>query len=157
MRDRSGWDGYGRFDEQRYGGADGEWGAGYGGGYGRSGGYGELGGHGHLVSRGESAGMPPDRDVTGGAFIDEGLQRGHHAGRGPRNYRRSDARILEDVCEALTRHGDVDATDIEVAVEGGEVTLSGTVDDRRTKRLAEDVAASCAGVHDVHNRLRVSR
>jgi osmotically-inducible protein OsmY len=33
--------------------------------------------------------------------------------------------------------------------------LPGTVDDRRAKRLAEDLAESVSGVKDVHNRLRV--
>lgn len=78
-------------------------------------------------------------------------------GRGPRSYRRSDARIEEDVNEELTRHPDLDAGDIEVKVENGEVTLTGTVDSRRSKRLAEDLAERCAGVADVHNRLTVKR
>jgi hypothetical protein len=76
------------------------------------------------------------------------------AGRGPKGYRRSDERIREDVCEALTRDHDVDATGIEIAVADGEVTLSGTVDDRRQRRRAEDVVERIGGVRDVHNRLR---
>jgi hypothetical protein len=81
---------------------------------------------------------------------------GPHAGRGPKNWRRADERIYEDINEALTRHPDIDATGIEVTVEGGEVTLGGEVDDRRMKRLAEDVAERCSGVRDVHNRLRLA-
>jgi hypothetical protein len=81
---------------------------------------------------------------------------GVHAGKGPRNYRRSDTRTYEEVCDALERHDEIDASDIEVTVENGEVMLSGTVSDRRTRRMAEDVAAACAGVRDVHNRLQVS-
>jgi hypothetical protein len=77
-------------------------------------------------------------------------------GRGPKNYRRSDERILEDVNERLTEDHDVDATDIEVHVQNGEVTLNGTVNSRHEKRIAEDVAESCGGVVDVHNRLRVA-
>ena len=80
---------------------------------------------------------------------------GPHTGRGPRNYRRSDERIREDVSDVLTRHGEIDASEIEVTVENGEVTLAGTVDSRRTKRLAEDVVEPVRGVRDVHNRLRV--
>ena len=34
--------------------------------------------------------------------------------------------------------------------------MSGTVDSRRSKRLAEDIAESCAGVVDVHNRLTIA-
>jgi hypothetical protein len=86
-----------------------------------------------------------------------GGQPGRHAGRGPRGYRRSDDRILEDVSELLTRDPDIDATEIEVIVVDGEVTLAGDVDDRRTKRHAEDLVERCAGVNDVHNQLRVKR
>jgi hypothetical protein len=83
-------------------------------------------------------------------------RRGPFAGRGPRGYARSDERIREDVSERLEEHGDVDASDITVEVSDREVTLEGTVEDRRTKRLAEDVAESVRGVADVHNRLRVA-
>jgi hypothetical protein len=83
-----------------------------------------------------------------------GLQ-GPFRGRGPRGYTRSDEDICAEVCEALTRNGMVDATDVEVTVDDGEVTLSGTVDTRYQKRVADDIAASVRGVHDVHNRLRV--
>lgn len=83
--------------------------------------------------------------------------RGPHAGRGPRRWRRADERIHEDVCEALTRHPAIDASAMEVQVEAGEVTLSGEVDARPVRRMAEDVAAAISGVRDVHNRLRVRR
>ncbi|HVJ17205.1 MAG TPA: BON domain-containing protein, partial [Polyangiaceae bacterium] len=43
----------------------------------------------------------------------------------------------------------------EVTVENGEVTLSGTVSDRRQKRIAEDAAGAVMGVKDVANRLRI--
>ncbi|MCW5851474.1 MAG: BON domain-containing protein [Anaerolineae bacterium] len=81
--------------------------------------------------------------------------RGPQTGRGPKNYQRSDERILEDVCERLTQHGQVDASEIEVRVENGAVTLSGTVDSRQAKHMAEDAADSVSGVRDVHNQLRV--
>lgn len=80
---------------------------------------------------------------------------GPHAGRGPRSYQPSDERISEDVCERLTRHGQIDPTDVEVSVDNGEVTLEGTVDSRRTKRMVEDVAETVQGVRDVHNRLQI--
>jgi hypothetical protein len=79
------------------------------------------------------------------------------AGRGPRNYRRSDQRLEEEVNEALMRHHEIDASDVEVRVENGEVTLSGEVEDRRAKRLAEDVAEQVMGVRDVHNHLKARR
>ncbi len=82
---------------------------------------------------------------------------GSHAGRGPRGYRRSDTRISEDVHERLTDHPDIDAGEIEVQVQDGEVTLTGTVDDRGAKYLAEDVAAGVSGVREVMNLLKVAR
>lgn len=80
---------------------------------------------------------------------------GPHRGTGPVGYVRADARIRENVCEALTDHADIDASRIEVGVEHGEVTLRGTVPDRATRHLAEDVALQCAGVRDVLDELRV--
>jgi hypothetical protein len=81
-------------------------------------------------------------------------KRGPYTGRGPRGYQRSDERIREEVCERLTEHGLIDARYIRVLVKDGEVTLQGTVQDWRTKRRAEDTAASVAAVSDVHNLLR---
>ena len=55
----------------------------------------------------------------------------------------------------MTRHGQLDASNIEVQVQNGEVTLTGAVANRRAKRLAEDISDSVFGVQDVHNRLQV--
>jgi hypothetical protein len=87
---------------------------------------------------------------------DIALGPGPHAGLGPRDYRRSDARITEDVCDWLADDPRVDARDIAVSVRDGDVTLEGTVSDRRARRLAEDIAANVRGVRDVFNRLRVT-
>jgi hypothetical protein len=76
-------------------------------------------------------------------------------GRGPRGYRRSDERVHEDVCDALTDARDLDATDIDVTVRDGVVTLSGQVDGRSARRRAEDIAAETSGVLDVMNQLSV--
>lgn len=80
---------------------------------------------------------------------------GPFAGVGPRGYQRSDDRIFEDVCDRLSQHGQVDASDMDVSVNNGEVTLTGTVQNRREKRLAEDAIESIPGVVDVHNQLRM--
>jgi hypothetical protein len=82
---------------------------------------------------------------------------GQFAGRGPKGWNRKDERIMEDVCQCLTDHPDIDASDIEVKVDGGEVTLSGTVDSRMVKRMTEDVVEHISGVRDVHNQLRVKQ
>ncbi len=78
-------------------------------------------------------------------------------GKPPKGYRRSEERIREDVCDRIMQHRDVDASDVEVTVSGGEVTLAGTVGDRWSKRLIEDLAEDVLGVDDVHNRLTVRR
>jgi BON domain len=81
---------------------------------------------------------------------------GPHAGRGPQGYTGfSDERIQEDVSEALTRHGQVDASGITVRVENGEVTLEGIANSRQEKRLAVRAVEDLPGVRDVHNRLRI--
>lgn len=80
---------------------------------------------------------------------------GWHVGKGPSGYTRSDERIREDVCDRLTDDPYVDATHIEVSVQGGEVTLGGAVHRREDKRRAEDIAERVSGVRDVNNRLRV--
>jgi hypothetical protein len=68
---------------------------------------------------------------------------------------RTDERIFEDVCEQMTDDAMLDASDIEVHVSSGEVTLDGTVSDRADKRRAELLAESVPGVGHVQNNLRV--
>lgn len=100
-----------------------------------------------------------DELVYGGRSFDADASsqraRGGFRGRGPRNYRRSDERIREDVCQCLTDDPHVDATNVEVSVADGEVTLSGTVASRMQKRRAEEVIEQLPGVRDVINGLRV--
>jgi flavin-binding protein dodecin len=77
--------------------------------------------------------------------------------RGPKGYKRSDERIREDVCDRLSQHWDLDASEIEVSVNNGEVTLAGTISDRDQKFRAENIADGVGGVTEVHNQLRVRR
>lgn len=77
-------------------------------------------------------------------------------GKGPKGYKRSDDRIREDICDRLSM-GDIDASDVEVQVRDGEVTLAGTVRDRRHKHRIEDLSESIPGVQDVTNNIRVKR
>ena len=78
-------------------------------------------------------------------------------GIGPKGYKRSDDRIREDISERLEDHPNIDASNIEVSVSEGVVTLSGTVDDRWVKRQAEDAAHDVRGVKDVNNHIRVQQ
>lgn len=102
-----------------------------------------------------------DRDQRGegrnfGTRLTASVPRGSYTGIGPKGYHRSDDRIHEDVCELLTQHGHIDASDIAVKVENGEVRLTGSVRSRQMKRLAEDVADQVTGVRDVHNELQIT-
>lgn len=80
-----------------------------------------------------------------------------YKGKGPRGYRRSDERIKEDINDRLSDDPYVDATDIEVQVQNGEVTVTGIVRERDDKRRAEYIAEMVSGVVNVENRLRVGQ
>jgi osmotically-inducible protein OsmY len=84
-----------------------------------------------------------------------GWQAANYAGRGPRGYQRSDERIREDVCDRLTDDPRIDASDIEVHMQGGELTLSGSVRTRDEKHFTEDLVERITGVREVNNHLRV--
>lgn len=94
------------------------------------------------------------RRFTGGGEGGDPEERRSYRGVGPKGYQRSDERIRDDVCETLADHDDLDPSDIDVQVENGEVTLTGVVETRHDKRLAEDIAADVRGVRDVHNQLK---
>ncbi|HEX6623024.1 MAG TPA: BON domain-containing protein, partial [Pyrinomonadaceae bacterium] len=94
-----------------------------------------------------------DREAVRRRRLDE--KRARRRGRGPKGYRRSDARIGEDINDRLSDQDYLDASEVVVVVNGGEVTLDGTVETRYDKRLAEDIAESVYGVTHVQNNLRV--
>ena len=77
-----------------------------------------------------------------------------NTGLGPKSYRRSDEAIEDEIYDALTHNRDVDATDIELEVHDGDVTLKGFIDNKFEKRLAEMVVEQVAGVNNVFNMLR---
>jgi osmotically-inducible protein OsmY len=81
--------------------------------------------------------------------------RGGHYGKGPRGYTRSDERIRDDINDRLTDDWLLDATNVIVTVNNGEVTLDGTVNGREDKRRAEDLADNVSGVRYVQNNLRI--
>ncbi len=124
-------------------------------------------------------GLPPadGRPGEGRSFLDKaagevaswfGLRDGEHRrreeelrapnrGRGPKSYKRADGRIQEDINDRLTEDPYLDATDIEVSVADGDVTLVGIVLSREDKRRAERLAEEVSGVGDVQNNLRLRR
>jgi len=78
-------------------------------------------------------------------------------GMGPKGYKRSDERISDEVHERLTDDPYVDASNITITVAGGEVTLSGTVEDRDAKHRAEWMVEDVSGVCHVQNNLRAQQ
>jgi len=106
-----------------------------------------------------------ERDVMGRERFDygneynraEGEAKGQHRGKGPRGYQRADDRIRDDINDRLADDSFLDATEIEVVVLNGEVTLSGEVEGRQDKRRAEDLCEGVSGVRNVENRIRVKR
>lgn len=79
-----------------------------------------------------------------------------YRGKGPKGYKRSSERILDEVVEVLTREPELDATDITVDVNDAcDVILGGKAGHKADKRLAEDLAADVGGVRDVHNKIRI--
>jgi osmotically-inducible protein OsmY len=83
---------------------------------------------------------------------------GGHRGKGPSDYRRSQDRIREDVCDRLTDDDRIDARNVHIHIDNDDVViLSGTVNSKEEKRRAEDVVESISGVKNVENRLHVGR
>jgi len=77
--------------------------------------------------------------------------------RAPKGYKRSDKRIMEDVCDAFMLDERLDPREIEVEVLDGVVILRGSVRHRHEKYLAEDIADSILGVKDVDNQVRIAQ
>lgn len=101
--------------------------------------------------------------ATEGAFEDTDWMpnrtaaREDYRGRSPKDYRRSDDRIREEICDRLTDDPAIDPSDVTIKVESGEVLLAGFVASRDQKRRAEEDAESVSGVRDVINQIRVNR
>jgi hypothetical protein len=119
-----------------------------------SGGFGYGGWYGGMDDDGGQGNTEPG--AYRGDLAGEQPQRGPHAGKGPHGFERSDARLREQVCEALEDDGWVDASEVHVAVVHAEVTLTGMIQDRAMRRRAEDCALNVSGVKDVQNRLRIA-
>lgn len=74
-----------------------------------------------------------------------------------KDYRREDTLIYEEVYESLLNARGVDASDIEIKVEDGIVTLSGRVENRMMKKEAEMCLEHIPGIEDVFNLLTLSQ
>jgi len=115
--------------------------------------YGERDYRGHDYGHGRAEGFGHQLREAGHHVA----QKVKHAFRGPKGYTRSDERIREDISDRFAEQSYVDPSDIEVRVSNGEVTLSGTVEFRTEKFVAEELADDVSGVTEVHNQLRLRR
>ena len=86
-----------------------------------------------------------------------GTSRPSFRGMGPSHYKRSDDRIRDDIYERLTDSHVIDARSIMVDVNEGNVTLTGTVGERRMRYAAEDLVERIGGVANINNQLRVQQ
>lgn len=102
------------------------------------------------VVRGQRGGVERRFDLSR-----EGRRRGKHAGKGPRDFRISDERILENVCERLFEDEYVDATHVCVEIRSGEITLRGRIESGWMRDRTEQIAAGVYGVELVRNELRI--
>jgi hypothetical protein len=100
----------------------------------------------------------PARDADlarGGTSWNANLPIRSFVGLGPRNWRPSDKKLKERVCEVLTRSHEVDPTEMNVKVKDGVAYLSGTIKSRGMKRVAEDLVGSIPGIIDVFTNLQI--
>lgn len=96
-----------------------------------------------------------DDDFGPGSRFDREGRRPANRGRGPKRYRRSDARITEDICDRLTLDDRVDASEVDVSVNNANVMLTGYVPTRFERRITESIVDATPGVVDVDNQLHV--
>ena len=126
--------------------------------------YGRNRGYGNNDNRNDRNWWNRTKDEMSSWFGDDDAQRRRerdqqdtHRGKGPKDYKRSEERIREDINDRLSDAWDVDASEIEVKVDGSEITLSGQVTSKNEKRRAEDIAEQVSGVSSVQNNLRVGK
>ncbi|MBL8772748.1 MAG: BON domain-containing protein [Phenylobacterium sp.] len=80
---------------------------------------------------------------------------GPHSGKGPRTWVRTDERLCEEVSERLMEDRLIDASEVEISVADGTVTLTGHVPGASDVTHAEMLARQTPGVTAVINRLVV--
>lgn len=80
-----------------------------------------------------------------------------YQGLGPKDYKRSDSFIEEEVCEKLAHDIYIDASDITVSVQDGIVRVFGTVSNRKQKFNIEDLIEEVRGVVEVQNDIKIQK
>lgn len=99
--------------------------------------------------------VEPYDDGADEGVIPADWEAGKFAGKGPKDFQRSDHSIEDELYKRLTHHPDLDASDIEIAVNSGVVTLKGFAENKYEKRLAAEIAENVLGVTEVQDSLRL--
>jgi|GEM_PF-3629468 len=108
-------------------------------------------------SRGSNYGMSSQFGSSYGSGNQETSRKGQFAGTTPKNFKRSDERIYDDICQKLSQEGHFDVSDVEIKVESGEVSLEGNIENRSDKHRIEMLVDSIMGVKDITNNLKIAR
>ena len=101
-----------------------------------------------------AADLPLEEETGGLVYTEVWLEPGLYSGFGPR-YDSAGDPVGQEVASRLTQHGQVDASNIEITVENGDVLLEGTVADEETKRLVGEAVQTVTGVNQIENMLQV--
>jgi osmotically-inducible protein OsmY len=93
-------------------------------------------------------------------FLDDGrIEFRPTAGRRPETgsaRARGDAAIRAEILRTIARAPWVDASNVAIAVNGGEVSLEGRITERRTRTALREIVGRCRGVRAVHDRLQLA-
>lgn len=103
----------------------------------------------HATTSREEKKISWNKDPRSEAFTERLSQKG----KGPRNFNITDQRLFEKVCDALVDHPAIDASEIEVKVSQGIVTLSGGIEGRHTMTVVEELVRDIDGVKSIRNDL----
>lgn len=77
------------------------------------------------------------------------------SGMGPRRVRGAPRPVADEVARRMTLNNGLDAREVTIEIAGKEITLKGSVPRQEMAGLAEEIAASVAGVQAVRNQLRI--
>lgn len=79
----------------------------------------------------------------------------HTQGKGPKEDKLNDQKIREKVQDVLLHSHEVDASEIDIDVEDGVVTLKGFIASKGMQQVAEDLIGSIPSVEDVFTQLKI--
>lgn len=114
---------------------------------------GVYGAHGYTGEPGHPSAYAADSGVPGAAGQPRADDAGGSAG-GADSGAHADERLRELIRERLTEDPEIDAADVIIDVQAGEVTLTGSVNNERTRDVVEQCVENC-GARAVHNQLSI--